>query len=338
MTPYSLAPEWERQDAVIVVWPHVNSDWSNNMVAIEHTYSQLCKVICKHQAIIIVAYDEIHKTHIKTILEPQMSLTKVIFTIIKTNDTWVRDYGPIVVSSGNQKRILNFSFDAWGKKYAYDKDNAFNEHLIKQLNTSIAYENIDFVLEAGNIEINSKGELLSSLTCFKRNSKSNYLNQAKIEEQLYSYFDIKHINWIDIVPLVGDDTDGHIDTLVRYCSDETIVYSSTNDKNNSNFASLNLLEKQLKVLNKNNLLNIIPLELPTTNKLAKKPASYANFLITNKAVLVPVFCSDEDDSALKLFDEIFPNHEIIDIESSTLITQLGGIHCATMQLPVGILN
>ena len=342
MSPYRLAPEWGRQDAVIVVWPHANSDWSNDIEDIEVTYIELCKAISNHQRLVIVAYDEIHILHIEKKLNSLQNLENIIYTNIPTNDTWVRDYGPICVDAGTQKIILNFEFDAWGEKYAYDKDNQFNENFKNLLDVNISCLKVDFILEAGNIEINSKGELLSSITCFNRNSLNKRLSWDNFEDQLTKYFGVKKIDWIDIQPLVGDDTDGHIDTLARYCSDDTIVYSSTQNTSNKNYGSLKSLEKQLSALNKhkNNSLNLIPLELPAYRDHENQilPATYTNFLITNKIVLVPVFHADQDRTTLKLIDDIFPNHEIIDIESNTLIRQLGGIHCATMQLPEGTLN
>ena len=343
MSANRLAPEWERQDAIIIVWPHLHSDWTRHLAVIEKTYLELSKHICRHQRLIVVAYDEAHLLHIREKLNHSSVHTgNVTYVTIATNDTWVRDYGPVYISSNNDLSILDFKFDAWGQKYNYARDNAFNTKLIEQLNLNISYKPIDQVLEAGNIEVNNKGELLCSISCLNRNNNESVTHVSQLEEKFSDWFGINKTYWIDEVQLKGDDTDGHIDTLARFCTDDIIAYSATGKQSDVNNEALNQLAIQLKSICKqsNNRIGLAPLPLPKPIFLSAKqlPATYINFLITNETVLVPVFNDQQDNNALKLIDELFPSRQIIDIASSTLIQQFGGIHCATMQVPRGAMK
>lgn len=348
MTSYQLAPEWARQDAVILVWPHKFSDWGKSengylLGKIEKTYIELCHYIARNQKIVLVAYDQFHFEHIQFILSSNnIDLKNITFIEIASNDTWVRDYGPICVQGKSGPTILNFSFDAWGGKYSHEKDNIFNTKLKELLNLNSELLDIATVLEAGNIEVNNNGCLLSSSDCFKRNNIITHTDLPSLEKKFREWFGCEQIFWINTIQLAGDDTDGHIDNLVRFCTDEIILYSAPNSPKDINKISLTSLAKQLQniKLQQSNNFELIPLQLPTpiSNNTNLFPASYVNFLITNNNVLVPVFNDKHDNQALKIIDECFPSHEIIDIESTALIQQLGGIHCATMQIPYGFLT
>ncbi len=342
MGSYRLAPEWARQDAVILVWPHSNSDWNKQLDAINHTYIELSRYITRHQKLLLVNHDSSHAVHIQNTLNQHSILQENIqFLTIPTNDTWVRDYGPVIVQSDNESALLDFEFDAWGNKYKHENDKQFNKYLKPQLNTHARYEKINFVLEAGNLEMNTKGTLLSSSTCFKRKSAEKYFDKSELEKNFEEWFGCNRVLWINDVVLNGDDTDGHIDTLVRYCSDDVMVHSAPSNHSHPDNDSLQLLIRQLEA-SKQSLLSSseqVPLPVPKVifNEGRQLPATYTNFLITNKYVFVPVFNDVQDNYVLKIFDELYPTHEIIDIESNALIQQYGGIHCATMQIPEGSL-
>ena len=334
MSSIYLAPEWERQDAIILVWPHTISDWSEQLTSIEKTYCELAHRISLKQQVIIIAYNLDHEQSIHTKLnEHSINENNVITTCIPSNDTWVRDYGPISIKFENGYKLLNFEFDAWGGKYEYHKDNAFSSKFCEKLNLAIPCEQIDFVLEGGNLEVNSQGELLSSVNCFSRQSN---LNIRRLEKKLRTWFGIQRVYWIDCIKLEGDDTDGHIDTLARFCSDEIIVYSAANNSYDQNTEMLQTLYSELKNIRQqaNNKFELVPLPLPTPIHINKQqlPATYANFLITNHYVLVPTFDDEQDSYALRTLQEIFPTREVIGINSLAMIQQLGGLHCATMHL------
>lgn len=338
-----LAPEWARQDAVILVWPHANSDWHSQLEAIEKTYIELSRYISRHQKLILVAFNPAHQQYIqKTLSNHGIKQEKVVFVDIATNDTWVRDYGPIAVESDIGLKILNFNFNAWGKKYAHEDDNKFNQYIKQKINDDFPIENINFVLEAGNLEINDQGIMLCSWNCFTRNSHEQEITLSTLEHDFENWFGCNRVLWINDVILNGDDTDGHIDTLVRYCDDDIVVYTAVGNKSDPNYETLNALSAQLQIIKRSEatISELVPLPSPKPifNDGNQLPATYANFLICNDFIFVPVFNDQQDNYALKTIDDLFPKHEIIDIESNTLIQQYGGIHCATMQIPEGFLK
>lgn len=343
MSSNKLAPEWERQDAVVIVWPHAYSDWARDLEEIENSYTELCKHICRHQRLIIITYNQTHQKHIKLKLNNSyIDCENILFANIPTNDTWVRDYGPICINDHTDKLILNFKFDAWGEKYSYALDDEFTNKFSEHYKLSTYKKDIDIVLEGGNLEINSHGELLCSSTRFNREVTGPNKELTTIEKQFTKWFGSNNTYWIDDVQLVGDDTDGHIDTLARFCLDDVIVFSAVNNTSDANSEALEQLELQLKSIQEqsHNRIELIPLPLPkpifSSNR--QLPACYTNFLILNESVLVPTFKDKQDDLTLRLFEELFLSREIIGIDSNTLIRQFGGIHCATMQIPEGILQ
>ena len=337
-----LAPEWERQDAIIIVWPYIPSDWKSNLNAVEKTYLKLSNHISQKQRLIIAANNQAHTSHIFEHLEDnRVNIDKIEIIVVPTTDTWIRDFGPIAITSESCTYIYDFKFDAWGQKYQCDLDNSFNKKFIKALNLSSKYVQINQVLEAGNIEINGKGEMFTSQSCFKRNMKIAPVNFLDLENHFLDWFGATKIFWIDTNPLIGDDTDGHIDNLIRYCSDDIVIYASKGHKNDANNNSLTKLRKQLETIKLNHCKNLELVPLPLPDPIIKSeiqlPASYANFLITNHFVFVPVFNDKQDQYTLKILDELFLSREIIEIDCTTLIQQYGGIHCATMQISEGLL-
>ncbi len=340
MNEILLAPEWEWQDAILLVWPHSKSDWSQNLSCIENTYCELASCICLTQQLIIVAQNPNHAQYIYEITSKlSIDTNNLLITSIPSNDTWVRDYGPLCINTDNGNTYLNFEFDAWGGKYEYQIDNAFNSILYKKLNLSAVYEQIDFILEGGNIEVNSKGELLSSLSCFSRNDN---LNLEDIEHNLQQWLGIQEFYWINCGKLAGDDTDGHIDTLARFCTDNIIVYSAENYFNDQNSQTLQTLYCQLENINQQSpqKFELVPLPLPEPVYKNKQqlPATYTNFIITNHNVIVPTFDDKQDSYVLRTMQDLFPDREVIGINSLAMIQQFGGLHCATMHLPANILQ
>ncbi len=342
MSSIYLAPEWTKQDAIIVVWPHPQSDWSDQLASIEITYLELSKYITRSQRLIIICYNEAHKKHIAQTLEKfSVDKNQITFLTIPTNDTWARDYGPLFVKEPSSYKLLDFKFDAYGDKYSHQLDNEFNSTFVNKINLKVPYKSIDLVIEGGNIDINDNQICLSTKNCFERNNPLLGVEFAKLEHDLNEYLGIDHFLWLDVKPLMGDDTDSHIDTLARFCGNDVIVYSAMNSKYDANQETLAMLKKQLEQIKKqNNHIELAPLPMPQPieNNGSQLPASYVNFLITNEYVYVPVFSDKQDSFALKFFDELFPEHLIIDIESNALIQQFGGIHCATMQIPAGVLD
>jgi len=268
VTSYRLAPEWARQDAIVFVWPNKHSDWGNKqhpnqLNNAEKTYTELTRYISRSQRVVLIAYDDQHKAHLQQLLSEIKATTENIeYCVIATNDTWVRDYGPIGVydSSNQSNKLLDFTFDAWGQKYDHKKDNAFNLEFAKAMRIESLYEKVHHVLEAGNIEVNQRGELLTTSSCFIRNSDKDLFNKLNLETLFNNWFDCQQVFWLDDLKLIGDDTDGHIDNMARFCSDDVIVYSAIGNKADDNNSSLNSLHKQLQKYN--NKFDLIPLPIP----------------------------------------------------------------------------
>lgn len=348
MASNRLAPEWARQDAVILVWPHSNSDWIDQLSAIERTYLELSRYISRYQKLILVTYNKAHHQYINDLLSKHsIQQNNIIFLEIVTDDTWVRDFGPIYVASNNDRKMLNFTFNAWGGKYPHENDDEFNQNFKQKISNGVSSHDIDFILEGGNLEINSQGLLLSSSSCFEReltvrHANERHKNLESIQSKLREWFGCEKNFWIHDVILAGDDTGGHIDTLTRFCKDDVIAYSAQGHHTDPNAKCLQSLERQVKKFHKQDpsISEIIPLPcpLPIFNNSHQLPATYVNFLITNQHVFVPVFNDKQDNKALKILDDLFPSREIIDIESNALIQQYGGIHCASMQIPYGSLS
>jgi agmatine deiminase len=260
------------------------------------------------------------------------------FIEIPTNDTWTRDYGYISIIEDGEVKLLDFKFDGWGGKFEASLDNEVNRTLHKKgyLGTT-PLESIDFVLEGGSIESNGDGVLLTTTRCLCNPNRNGGLSKVEIEDRLKKYLGVKKILWLDYGYLAGDDTDSHIDTLARFVSKDTIVYVQCLDKNDEHYNELKEMEKQLKTFSdiNNKPFKLIPLPMPTA-KFDKQnnrlPATYANFLITNHALIYPTYSLPEDKTAHSIFKKLFPNKEIIPIECSRLIEQGGSLHCSTMQI------
>jgi agmatine deiminase len=260
------------------------------------------------------------------------------FIEIATNDTWTRDYGYISIVENGEITLLDFRFDGWGGKFEAGLDNALNRTLYSKgyLGTT-PLKSIDFVLEGGSIESDGEGTLLTTTACLCNQNRNGGLSKDEVELKLREYLGVTRILWLDNGYLVGDDTDSHIDTLARFVSIDTIVYIKCDDKEDIHYPTLQAMERELQSFSTMDKrpYNLIPLPMPSAkfdiegNRL---PATYTNFLITNKALIYPTYSAKEDKIALKIFKKLFSKKEIIPIECSRLIEEGGSLHCSTMQI------
>jgi len=343
---YQALPEWYSQDAIILVWPHKDSDWANQLSAIQDTYVTLTKIISKHQQVIIIGQDDLHVEAIKELcVTADCELERCLFFAIMTNDTWVRDYGPLVVSKDQQLRFLDFGFNAWGEQYPFDKDEQFTQHLLQKLKPDAQRSHQEMILEGGNIDFNQQGDLLTNIRCIQANSQ--YKNNQQITQQLRSIFNLRNILTIDLCPLLGDDTGGHIDTLARFIDDDTIVYACSQDTSNPDHATLLELEQQIQQLcqkhsySSNQPYKALAIPMPKRTFISEAgqpcPASYINFCFINNALLVPQYNDVNDELAIHLLQQQLPTREVIGINANALIEQYGSLHCATLHFPQGSL-
>ena len=265
---------------------------------------------------------------------------EVIIVGEPSNDTWARDHGFIsLVDDQGGRRLLDFRFNGWGEKFPADLDNAINRRLYDEGKLKGEYiDCLDFVLEGGSIESDGKGTVFTTSCCLLAPHRNQPMTQEQIEERLKETLCAERIVWIDHGHLTGDDTDGHIDTLVRVCPDDTLLYVGCDDPEDEQYIDLRLMEEQLKTLRtldgKPYKLVRLPMPRPIYDGEDRLPATYANFLVVNGAVLCPTYDQpDLDAEALHLIGEAFPDREIVGIDCRSIIKQHGSLHCCTMQYP-----
>ena len=330
--------EWEKQSAVLIAWPHATGDFSNNLESVEQSYSIIADTITEYQRLIIVCRDEQHQKHIESLVS---QLEDIDFIHAPVNDIWVRDTAFLSLEKGGVITQLNFKFNGWGGKYPHDLDNALNNKLSNAKPfKGKSHHDIDFILEGGSIESDGAGTILTTRQCLLNPNRNNGLSQQDIEQQLQTHLGAKRVLWIDQPSLPGDDTDAHIDTLARFCSVNTIAYTSCDDGQDPLYDSLKNMEAQLQALRTlaGEPYTLVALPLPESifdEDGQQLPANYANFLIINHAVLVPAYNDPNDAVALERLSKSFPDHKIIAIPCRPLVHQYGSLHCMTMQFPEG---
>lgn len=338
---FTLPAEWHPQRAILLVWPHNRSDWNKSLGPIEQVYEDLAWEISRRQQLWVVCYDETLRDAVaRRLAQRGCPRESIRFYIAATNDTWARDTAPLTVLDGNgQGQLCNFQFNGWGGKYAHDLDNQLNDRLAEQgafgkstLNT------VDLVLEGGSVETDGAGTLLSTTHCLLTPTRNPSLTKNEIEHSLRNHLGIDRVLWLSQGYLAGDDTDSHIDNLARFASYNTIVYVKCDDRKDEHYTALSAMESQLQAFRQRNgtPYNLVPLPWPQPqhDDSERLPASYANFLILNEAVLVPSFDDPSDNLACERIATCFPGREIVPVDSRPLIAQRGGIHCATMQFPL----
>ncbi len=336
-----LPAEWESFGAILLSWPHKNSDWDYMLEEVTQCYINIVEAITQETNVIIVAPDiEIPKMHLNHI-----NKSLITYYEIPTNDTWARDFGVITTCDKEGNFILNdFQFNGWGLKFASNKDNLITRAMIEQKAIKGTYNNcMGFALEGGSIESDGNGLLLTTSECLLSPNRNGDLSKEEIEQVLSSTFGVKKILWLDYGFLEGDDTDSHIDTLARIAPNDTIVYVGTNDEADVHYEALQSMKHQLMqfTTQDGNPFNLIELPLPDAiydEDGYRLPATYANFLIMNKSVIMPIYNQPQKDLlATQIMQIAFPNHKIITVDCNALIKQHGSLHCVTMQLPKEIL-
>jgi len=327
-----LPAEWEKQQFIQLTWPHEETDWAYMLDEVEACFVNIANAITRFEHLLIVCRD-VQK--VKAFFPGNQS-AKITFVELPSNDTWARDHGGITIIDNGRVKILDFCFNGWGKKFDATLDNQITKNLFeKGIFGEVNYVDcLNFVLEGGSIESDGKGVLLTTSQCLLSDNR-NDINQDEVEKRLKSYFNLKKVLWLDHGYLAGDDTDSHVDTLARLCDENTIAYVKCEDRQDGHFEELNAMEEELKLF-RNDVgepYKLIPLPMADAvyEEGERLPATYANFLIINDAVLMPTYYSPKDIIAQKQLQEAFPDREIIGIDCIPLIKQHGSLHCVTMQ-------
>ncbi|MGP1463245.1 agmatine deiminase family protein [Tannerella sp.] len=333
--------EWAPQSAVQLTWPHEQTDWAPILHEVTPCFVAIAHEIVKRENLLIVCPDA---TEVRRQLG-DIDERRIMFREMETNDTWARDHGGITVFTEGQLIVYDFVFNGWGMKYAAYHDNLITRTLVatETFTDEVRVVNMQpFVLEGGSLESDGKGTLLTTSECLESLNRNEYLNREQLEIHLKEIFGLDRILWLENGYLAGDDTDSHIDTLARFCDSETIAYVQCTDETDEHFVELQMMEEELKAFRTVDGKPYRLLPLPMADRIIEKgerlPATYANFLIINGAVLVPFYRSEKDEIARKTLQIAFPDREIVGIDCRPLIKQHGSLHCVTMQYPLSVIN
>lgn len=337
-----MPAEWEPQSAVQLTWPHEATDWQPILAEITRTYVEMAIEIARRQRLIVVApAPEEALEQIRRGGATEEMMGRITTLACPTNDTWARDHGFITLTDDRGGlRLLDFCFNGWGRKFEAALDNAINRRLYKAGIVTGTYEDhLDFVLEGGSIESDGRGTVFTTTGCLMASNRNQPMTQAEIEAELKRRLHARRIVWIDHGNLTGDDTDGHIDTLVRVAPDDTLLYVGCDDPEDEQYDELRRMEEQLRTLRTPDGRPFRLLRLPSPSPIfdddgERLPATYANFLVVNGAVLCPTYAQpDVDREALRIIAEAFPDSETVGIDCRSVIRQHGSLHCCTMQYP-----
>lgn len=342
----TLAPEWARQSGVQLTWPHANTDWAYMLPQVTECYLRLAFEIATRETLLIVTPDvEATQALINERL-PQRATQNIIYHQCHTNDTWARDHAFLTVMSNTGAELLDFRFNGWGGKFAAQLDNAINKSLVsgtKPLLKGKYIDFLDFELEGGSIEVDGQGTLLTTSECLLNPNRNPQLDKAHKEALLKERLGIDRVLWLDHGYLAGDDTDSHIDTLARLCPNNTIVYVRCTDPTDEHYPALQAMEEQLRTFTtaKGDPYKLIALPMAQAvydENGERLPATYANYLVMNHAVLYPTYAQpDNDAQAARALRQAFPDRDIVGVDCRALICQHGSLHCVTMQYPWGVL-
>lgn len=340
-----MPAEWHKQSCVQLVWPQENMDWKPYLEEIRQTYLELLEVITRHEPVLMGTEDvKSTRQYLSAHLSDE-ALRQVRLAECPHNDTWARDFGMItLLSEEEQPLLLDFRFNGWGEKFHAERDNLSSERYFAQgLLYGHRVDFLDLVLEGGSIESDGQGTIFTTTQCLLAPNRNQPLTQKDIELELLRRLGARRIIWLHHGTLIGDDTDGHIDTIVRTAPDNTLLYVRCEDMKDPQYEDFLALEDELKQLQnlEGKPYRLIPLPMPREILFngERLPATYANFLVVNEAVIVPTYGQPDCDAlAMKRIAGAFPDRQIVGVDAQTIVRQHGSIHCLTMQYPEGVLR
>ena len=336
---YHFPAEWHPHSATWLSWPHKEASWPGKINTVYSPYCKFIKAVTEGEMVNINVADAAMEAFAKEhLLKENVNLNRIKFFHHPTNDAWCRDHGPAFLinpAAADKKVIVDWGYNAWGDKYPpYNLDDVIPTLIANKYNIPVF--NPGIVMEGGSVDFNGKGTILTSAACLLNPNRNPTLNQKQIEQYLYDYYGAEQILWVS-EGIVGDDTDGHIDDTVRFVNEDTVVAAVEENKNDENYDILqnNLRELKTKRLLNGKQLNIVELPMPSAiiYEEQRLPASYANFYISNAAVVVPTYRDKNDDTALHILTSCFPDRKVIGIDSTDVIWGLGSWHCLSQQEP-----
>jgi len=335
--------EWEKQQGIVLCFPHNGNDWPGKYEAVQWAFVEFIKKVATFETVFLVVADEKLKEQVAGLLESaRVNIANVSFIIHKTNRSWMRDSGPIIVKNGSKREALNFNFNGWAKYKNYQLDKFVPSKVADFIDvplTQVMYKGKPVIVEGGAIDVNGKGTLLTSEECLMHPTiqvRNQNFTKEDYEAVFKEYLGVTNVIWLGD-GIEGDDTHGHIDDLCRFVNEDTIVTIVETDKNDANYKPLqdNLKRLQNAKLEDGKSPTIVALPMPKRVDFEdlRLPASYANFLILNNCVLVPTFNDSNDRVALNILSECFPDREVIGISCIDFIWGFGTLHCLSQQIP-----
>jgi agmatine deiminase len=335
---FSFPAEWAKHTATWLSWPHKEESWPGKIETIYKPYCEFIKIVAEGELVRINVADADMEAFTKSELtKVGADLGKIEFYHFASNDAWCRDHGPafLINAATKQKAIIDWGYNAWGGKYPpFDLDDVIPTKIGEHFGLPVYHPGI--VMEGGSVDFNGAGTILTTTACLLNENRNPHLNQEQIEAYLKNYYGAEQILWLGD-GIVGDDTDGHIDDITRFVNEDTVVTVVEEDEADENYQ---LLQENLETLKTFRLqdgrpLNIVELPMPSAviYEDQRLPASYANFYIANSAVIVPTYRDKNDEKALQILQECFPDRKVVGIDSTDIIWGLGSFHCLSQQEP-----
>lgn len=336
---YRMPAEWAPHQATWLSWPHNAATWLGRVDLAEQAMVPVVAALARSEPVRINVLDAAHERHVRELLAGAVEPARVHFHHFPTNDAWCRDHGAIFVTRpadrGEPLLALDFDYNAWGGKYPpYDLDNAMPPRMAAALGVPCRAGGM--VLEGGSIDVNGTGTLLTTEQCLLNPNRNPGLARADIEERLRGLLGVHTIVWLG-EGIIGDDTDGHVDDITRFVAEDAVVTVVEPDPADPNHAPLadNLERLRAVRLADGRPLRIVELPMPGPVQAGtdRLPASYANFLITNRAVLMPAFADPRDAEARAILAGCFPGRAIVPLDCRSIVPGLGTLHCLSQQVP-----
>ncbi|MFA6193190.1 MAG: agmatine deiminase family protein [Sulfurimonas sp.] len=322
--------EFEEQSFTQIIFPHAKSDWVEYLDEAEETFTNIINAIIRYQKCLVVCHD------LEDVKSRFAQNENLYFVEYETNDTWARDSSALCVEENGEVKLLDFIFTGWGGKFDAHLDNEMSRAIANRYSATM--ESYNFILEGGGVESNGNGIVLTTSECVLNKNRNHTLDSIEITQKLSAYLGATEVLYLNHGYLAGDDTDSHIDTLARFCDAKTIMYVKCEDESDEHYKELKLMEEELQELEKSHGFKLVA--LPMTDEMIyddeRLPATYANFLIVNGAVIVPTYGVSQDEEALDIFRKTFVGREIVGVDCSVLVRQHGSLHCVTMNFAKGV--
>jgi agmatine/peptidylarginine deiminase len=332
-----LPPEWAPQSAVMLTWPRPDGDFAKLFDAVEKNFIDIAVAISQHEEVHI-NYGDTPALLRNRLVQAGAHPARLRVYRVPSDDVWARDHGPITIIRDGRLVHLDFQFNGWGNKFSADNDNALTRRLAEAGAWTAPVETLDFVLEGGAIEVNGAGTLLTTERCLLAPTRNPGMSREQIEAFLMDKLGVIRVLWLRHGDLKGDDTDGHVDTIARFCHAHTIAYQACEDRNDEHYEDFAALAAEVVALKRRNGDPYITVPLPMPRAIhdqdgRRLPAGYANFLIMNDVLLLPTYNDPADEIAKARLQECFPYRRIVGVDCRALIHQYGSLHCVTMQIP-----